>query len=66
VNLSQADVAEVTGLSLPTIKCVESDRAVSISEDARAAVCRALEEAGVEFTNGGQPGVRLKSLQTRR
>jgi len=25
------------------------------------AIQRALEDAGVEFTNGGQPGVRLKA-----
>jgi transcriptional regulator with XRE-family HTH domain len=59
-NLSQADIAKATGLSLPTIKRVESDREVSVSEDAHGAVCRALEAAGVEFTNGDQPGVRLR------
>jgi transcriptional regulator with XRE-family HTH domain len=59
-NLSQADIAKATGLSLPTIKRVESDREVSVSEDAQTAVRRALEAAGVEFTNGDQPGVRLK------
>jgi hypothetical protein len=26
-----------------------------------AAIQRALEDAGVEFTNGGEPGVRLRS-----
>jgi transcriptional regulator with XRE-family HTH domain len=59
-NLSQVDIAKATGLSLPTIKRVESDREVSVSEDAQTAVRRALEAAGVEFTNGDQPGVRLK------
>ena len=66
-NLSQADIAKATGLSLPTIKRVESDREVSVSEDAQVAVCRALEAAGVEFTNGDQPGVRLrKGADARR
>jgi transcriptional regulator with XRE-family HTH domain len=58
--LSQADIAKATGLSLPTIKRAESEREVSVSGDAISAIQRALENAGVEFTNGSQPGVRLK------
>lgn len=30
------------------------------------AVQRALESAGIEFTNGDQPGVRLRKKQIRR
>jgi transcriptional regulator with XRE-family HTH domain len=61
-NLSQADVAEATGLSLPTVKRAESEREVSVSGDAVAAIRAALEAAGVEFIeeNGGGAGVRLK------
>jgi transcriptional regulator with XRE-family HTH domain len=59
LGLSQADVAIATGLSLPTIKRAESDREVSISADATKAIQAALEAAGVEFTNGEQPGVRI-------
>ena len=61
-NLSQADIAEATGLSLPTIKRAESEREVSVSADAIAAIRTALESAGVEFIaeNGGGPGVRLR------
>jgi transcriptional regulator with XRE-family HTH domain len=62
-NLTQADLAERTGLSLPTIKRVESDRDVSVSDDAVAAIRRAIEDAGVEFTNGGRPGVRVRGDQ---
>ena len=61
LGLSQADVATATGLSLPTIKRVESDRDVSVSAEAQAAVRTALEGAGVEFTNGSEPGVKLKA-----
>jgi hypothetical protein len=32
-----------------------------ISDEKIAAICRALESAGVEFTNGGEPGVKLKA-----
>jgi hypothetical protein len=31
-----------------------------MSEDAVTAIRTALEKAGVEFTNGGQPGVKLR------
>jgi transcriptional regulator with XRE-family HTH domain len=61
-NLSQDDVARATGLSLPTIRRAESEKDVSISKDAVAAIVAALEAAGVEFIpeNGGGAGVRLK------
>lgn len=62
LSLSQADVAAATGLSLPTIKRAESDREVSVSEQALAAIRAALEAAGVIFVeeNGEGPGVRLR------
>jgi transcriptional regulator with XRE-family HTH domain len=61
-NLSQADLAEATGLSLPTIKRAESERVVPISDESIAAIVAALEAAGVDFIpeNGGGAGVRLK------
>ena len=54
-------------MSLPTIKRAESNRPVSVSDDAIAAIRRALERAGVKFieTNGGGPGVRLKKKKPR-
>lgn len=66
-GLSQADIAEVTGLSLPTIKRAESEREVSVSPDAIAAIRSALEKAGVIFVeeNGEGPGVRLKKKKTK-
>jgi transcriptional regulator with XRE-family HTH domain len=61
-NLSQDDIARATGLSLPTIRRAESEKDVSISKDAVAAIVTALEAAGVEFIpeNGSGAGVRLK------
>jgi len=61
-NLSQADLAEATGLSLPTIKRAESERDVSVSAAAIDAIRAALEAAGIEFIaeNGGGAGVRLQ------
>jgi transcriptional regulator with XRE-family HTH domain len=66
VSLSQADIAKATGLSLPTIKRAESDRNVSVSMEAIAAIRRALESAGVEFTNGDEPGVKLRKSKGKR
>ncbi len=66
-NLSQADIAEATGLSLPTIKRAESEREVSVSADAVAAIVAALEAAGIIFVaeNGEGPGVRLRKGGSR-
>lgn len=68
VGLSQADIAMATGLSVPTIKRVESDRNLSVSEAAFAAVIAALEKAGVIFVdeNGDGPGVRLRKQRGKR
>ena len=65
--MSQADIAAATGLSLPTIRRVESDLDVSVSADAVASVQRALEKAGVIFVeeNGEGPGVRLKKAKRK-
>lgn len=62
LGLSQAEVAERAGLSVPTVKRVRSERDVPVSEDAIHAVRTALEAAGVQFIeqNGGGPGVRLR------
>jgi transcriptional regulator with XRE-family HTH domain len=61
VGLSQAAVAQATGLSLPTIKRAESERDVPISQDSVAAIRAVLEAAGVEFIAGnGGAGVRLR------
>lgn len=57
LSLSQAEIAEATGLSLPTIKRAESDREVSVSGQAVASIQAALEAAGVAFIEGG---VKLK------
>jgi DNA-binding LacI/PurR family transcriptional regulator len=60
--MSQAEVAKAAGLSVPTIKRVESSREVSVSDAAIGKVQRALEAAGVIFVNenGEGPGVRLR------
>ena len=58
---SQTELAERAGMSLPTVKRVETERGPRVSEATRHALQRALELGGVEFIdeNGGGPGVRL-------
>ena len=67
VGLSQAEIAETTGLSVPTIKRAESDRDVSVSPEAVEAIRRAIETAGVIFVeeNGEGPGVRLRKAKRK-
>ena len=66
-NLSQADIAAATGLSLPTIKRAESEREVSVSAEAVAAIRAALEAAGVVFSDkDGMVCVRLDKGRDRK
>jgi transcriptional regulator with XRE-family HTH domain len=57
---SQTDLAAAASLSEPTIKRFETGRGANVSAAAVAKMVAALEAAGVEFTNGQRPGVRLK------
>ena len=61
LRIEQTDLAERSGVSLATIKRLETQPGPLAAHGPTAdALRRALEEAGVEFTNGGQPGVRMK------
>ena len=56
----QRALAEASVVSLPTIKRLEAQPGILVAHASTvAALRRALEAAGVEFTNGDQPGVRL-------
>ena len=63
VDMSQTTLAELAGLSLPTIKRMERLGPGRSAADNVEAVKRALEEAGVAFidANGGGAGVRLRN-----
>jgi transcriptional regulator with XRE-family HTH domain len=64
IGWSQSDLAKEVGVAPLTIKRLEGGQAVS--DDIRARARGALEAAGVEFTNGDQPGVRLrKSISSK-
>lgn len=59
LDLTQPNLAAAANLGLSTIVDFERSRR-AVSPDAVANIQRALEAAGVEFTNGDQPGVRLR------
>ncbi len=60
-GLEQKEVAEKAGVNVNTIRNMEAAGAGQIAGRAQSVqtVQRVLEEAGIEFLNHGQPGVRL-------
>ncbi len=57
----QRRLAESSSVSLATIKRLEAQPGTLIANAVTViAIRHALEAAGVEFTNGEQPGVRLR------
>jgi DNA-binding XRE family transcriptional regulator len=66
-GLSQAEVAEAAGVSVPTLKRAESGGPIKVTEETIAKIAKALEKAGVEFIpeNGGGAGVRLAKRAKR-
>lgn len=70
IRWEQKDVAEASGVSLPSIKRLETKRgALSAYNSTVEAIRKALESAGVEFippgtsSADGGAGVRLRSSQ---
>jgi transcriptional regulator with XRE-family HTH domain len=58
---SQDDLATKAGVSVPTVKRLEAMAGLLGGRAETAYKLRtALESAGIEFTNGDQPGVRLR------
>ena len=61
IRWEQRDLAETSKVSLPSIKRLETTRGPLAAQSRTIEALRsALELAGVEFTNGEQPGVRLR------
>lgn len=60
-EIDQAKLAELVGVNVNTVRNMEGSGSGPIAGRAATvqAVQRALEAAGVEFLNHGQPGVRL-------
>jgi transcriptional regulator with XRE-family HTH domain len=59
VNWSVRELSERSGIHRNTITNFETGKSGG-DPDTLAAIRTALEAAGVEFTNGGEPGVKLK------
>jgi CTP:molybdopterin cytidylyltransferase MocA len=59
LDCNQIHLASRASLGLSTVVDFERARR-PVSAEAVSAMRRALEAAGVEFTNGDQPGVRMK------
>ena len=59
---SQSQLAKRAGMSLPTVKRLETGTGPKVSDEARARIREALEAAGIRLIseNGGGPGVRLR------
>jgi transcriptional regulator with XRE-family HTH domain len=58
---SQADLAEASGVSHPSVKRLEAEGGeLGGRADTGEKLRTALERAGVEFTNGAEPGVKLR------
>jgi len=65
----QTQVAASSGISLPTIKRLETQPGpLQANPSTISAIQGALEKAGVEFVaeNGGGPGVRLAKRKAKR
>jgi transcriptional regulator with XRE-family HTH domain len=58
---SQEDMAKHSAVSYPTVARLESSEGeLGGRKDTAGKIVAALESAGVEFTNGDQPGVRVR------
>src|SRR6516165_9176264 len=62
----QRDLAEASAVSLPTVKRLEAKPGVLVAHNSTLAALRAaFEAAGVEFTNGDRPEVRLRQVHRK-
>jgi transcriptional regulator with XRE-family HTH domain len=60
LNWTQERLAKPAGVSIVTVRNFENEKSGS-QRASVAAIRSALEAAGVAFTNGGEPGVKLKA-----
>ena len=67
IGWSEDQLAEQSGVSKPTIARLElAPQDSEIGGYATRALVSTLKAAGVEFTNGDQPGVRLRKPNDKR
>lgn len=63
LNWTLADLSARSGISAKTIQRWESNQHRP-TQETRTRIRAAFEEMGIEFLNGGQPGVRLVGVKT--
>jgi len=63
LRMEQSELAKAAGVSVETVKRLEAQDGPLLAGRAATlnAIEKALSKAGVEFTNGEAPGVRLKA-----
>lgn len=61
LDWTQKQLAEAASVGLSTVKGFEGGVSVPMKNNLDA-IRRALEGAGVVFTNGGEPGVKLRKV----
>jgi transcriptional regulator with XRE-family HTH domain len=66
IGLSQGQVAQTTGLSVPTVKRAESEKDVPVSRAAVDAIRKALENAGVIFIAEDAEGAGVRLRKSRQ
>jgi hypothetical protein len=67
LDWSQDRLAEAAGVGIATIKRLEAqDNGLGGRDDTVSKIVGTLESAGIEFTNGGEPGVKLRAQMDRR
>ena len=66
LDWSREELAKRAGQHASTVKRVETADSENVSDEAREKLKMTLEAAGVEFTNGDAPGVRLKAKPRRK
>ena len=59
LGITQAELAQFAGVDEATVRHFELGRHRPRAKTV-AAICKALEDRGIEFLNGGEPGVRLR------
>jgi len=62
LQMKQVELAAATGLTEPTI--VKFERGGSVRPETMEAIREALLARGIVFTNGGEPGVKLRKAET--
>jgi transcriptional regulator with XRE-family HTH domain len=64
IDWNQRQLAEAAGVAVATIRLFEAGKGVQ-RRATLSVIRRAFEVAGVDFTNGDEPGVRLRKTRQK-